>query len=68
MAIRARLKGRLERGTLEQLLNAVTEFLSYHRKIAKELLDPDGELDVKANFTQRLQELIDTLAAEETLG
>ena len=63
--IRARLKSRLESGTLDQLLSAVTEFASYHQRVANELSNNDPGIDVKANFTQRLQDLVDDLRAEE---
>ena len=59
--IRAKISSRLEGGTLKQLLDAVEEFLSFHRKVDEEIARSDGEVDFRAGFISRLQGVIDGL-------
>lgn len=55
------LKGR----TLKQLLDAVDEFVHYHRQIDDEICQRDGEMDVRAGFIDRLQCMVDELKREQ---
>ena len=61
------MKRSLEGGTVQQLLNAVEEFLSYHHRIAPDTRQADSDTEVKANFTERLQALVNALKEEEGL-
>ncbi|KAL8723430.1 MAG: hypothetical protein Q9225_000261 [Loekoesia sp. 1 TL-2023] len=47
----------LEGRNLQLLLEAVEEFLQYHRQIDEEL-DPTGEMDLKTNFIGRLESVL----------
>lgn len=47
----------LEGGNLQLLLEAVEEFLQYHRQIDEEL-DPTGEMDLKTSFIGRLESVL----------
>ncbi|KAL8702568.1 MAG: hypothetical protein Q9201_004265 [Fulgogasparrea decipioides] len=53
----ARLKvmNRLKGKNLQPLLDAVEEFLQYHRQIDEELGQSEGEVDLKASFVSRLE-------------
>lgn len=55
------MRSRLPGGTLRPLLDAVKEFLHYHRKIDEEIYHSGGEVDLKINFTTRLQGIVDVL-------
>ena len=55
--VRCRLAGK----SIKSLLNAVKEFLNYHRKIDGEIIPSEGEVDLKASFTTRLQGIVDIL-------
>ncbi len=59
--VRAQISSHLEGGTLKQLLDAVDEFLSFHRKVDEEITRSDGEVDFRAGFISRLQSVIDGL-------
>lgn len=50
--------------TLQQLLNAVEEFLHYHRQIDEEICEENEDVDVKASFIRRLQGVVDELRTE----
>ena len=51
--VESNLKGQ----TLQQLLDAVEEFLHYHRQIEDEILQNE-EVDSRANFISRLQGVV----------
>lgn len=63
--IRLRVSSRLQGRTLNQLLDAVDEFLHYHRQIDEEIYQDDGEMDVRAGFIDRLQRLVNELKLEQ---
>ncbi|KAI4154003.1 MAG: hypothetical protein LQ340_001944 [Diploschistes diacapsis] len=67
IAVRDCVKRHLAGGTLRRLLDAVAEFLTYHRRVAAELRHTDADVDIKTTFTDRLQNLVNTLKAEEGL-
>lgn len=60
-AVKARVSARLPGGTLKQLVDAVEEFLHYHKQIDREIYRGDGEEDQKAGTVGRLQGLVDYL-------
>ncbi len=49
---------------MKQLLDAVEEFLHYHREIDEDVYQSEGEIDVRARFIDRLQRLVDELKME----
>lgn len=57
MKVSSRFQGR----TLKPLLDAVEEFLHYHRQIDKEMFLKEDNFIVKAEFIHRLQEVVDDL-------
>ncbi|MCJ1471212.1 hypothetical protein MMC07_009860 [Pseudocyphellaria aurata] len=63
--VRLRVSSRLRGRTLGQLLDAVDEFLHYHRQIDEEIYQDDGEMDVKAGFIDRLQRMVNELKLEQ---
>lgn len=48
-------------GSLKKLLDAVQEFLHYHREIDANIHQDEEGVDVQADFIDRLQRLIDGL-------
>lgn len=60
-AVKRRVSARLPGGTLTRLVDAVEEFLHYHKQIDGEVYRGDGEGDPKAGTAGRLQGLIDDL-------
>lgn len=48
-------------GSLKRLLDAVQEFLHYHREIDANIHQDEEGVDVQADFIDRLQRLIDGL-------
>ena len=66
--IKARVSGRLPGNSLKQLLDAVEEFLRYHRRVDQVILQGDGEDDAKANIVGRLQSHVDDLRKAEGLS
>lgn len=64
--IKARVRMQLEGASIKQLLDAVGEFLRYHRKL-EEIRLVYGDADVKANFIGRLQDLLNFLKESEDL-
>lgn len=52
---------RFQGQTLKPLLDAVEEFLHYHRQIDEETQLKDEDFSVKADFIRRLQEVVDDL-------
>lgn len=64
-AIKARIGGRLPGNSLKQLLDAVDEFLQYHRRVDQVIIRGDGEDDARANFVGRLQSHLDDLKRAE---
>lgn len=66
-AIKARISGRLPGNSLKQLLDAVDEFLQYHRRVDQVIIRGDGEDDAKASFVGRLQSHVDDLKKAEGL-
>ena len=63
--IRERICLQLQGGTLLQLVDAIEEFLQYHRRIANEINQVDQEIDSKVGFIGRLQNLVDRLGRVE---
>lgn len=63
--VRLRVSSRLQGRTLRQLLDAVDEFLHYHRQIDEEIYQDDGEMDVRAGFIDRLQRMVNELKIEQ---
>lgn len=59
------MSSRLQGRTLKQLLDAVDEFLHYHRQIDEEIYQDDGEMDVRAGFIDRLQRMVNELKMEQ---
>ena len=59
--IREQVRSRLQGGTLKQLLDAVEEFLHYHRQVDDQICYVGEETDVKAGFVGRLQSVVDRL-------
>lgn len=60
-AIRTRVSALLKGSTLEQLLDAVEEFLQYHKQIDQDIYLGEDFEDSRAGFVGRLQGLIDEL-------
>lgn len=59
--VRFMVISQLQGGSLKQLLDAVQEFLHYHREIDADIHQDEEGVDVKADFIDRLQRLIDEL-------
>lgn len=55
------VSSQLQGGSLKKLLDAVQEFLHYHREIDANIHQDEEEVDVQADFIDRLQRLIDGL-------
>ncbi len=66
--VRAQISSRLAGGTLKQLLDAMNEFLSFHRKVDEETARSDGEVDFRAGFISRLQSVIENLKHNQGLS
>lgn len=66
-AIKARISSRLPGNSLKQLLDAVDEFLHYHRRVDQAMIRGDGEDDARANFVGRLQSHVDDLKKAESI-
>ena len=64
-AIKARVSGRLPENSLKRLLDAVDEFLRYHRRVDQVILRGDGEDDARTSFVGRLQSHVDDLKKAE---
>ena len=67
-AIKTRVSDRLPGNSLKQLLDAVEEFLRYHRSVDQAIVGADGEDDARAIFIGRLQNLVDNLKNTEGLS
>lgn len=67
-AIKARVSDRLPGNSLKQLLDAVEEFLRYHRRVDQVILRDDGEHDARDSFIGRLQSHVDDLKKAERLS
>lgn len=59
--VRFMVSSQLQGGSLKQLLDAVQEFLHYHREIDANIHQDKEGVDVQADFIDRLQRLIDGL-------
>ncbi|KAI4204369.1 MAG: hypothetical protein LQ350_001125 [Teloschistes chrysophthalmus] len=55
---RQTVASRLEAGSLQPLLDAVEEFLRYHRQIDEDLGQVEGEVDLKTSFIARLENVV----------
>lgn len=55
------ISSQLQGGSLKKLLDAVQEFLHYHREIDANIHQDEEGVDVQADFIDRLQRLIDGL-------
>ena len=66
-AIKARVSDRLPGNRLKQLLDAVEEFLRYHRRVDQVVRRDDGEDDARDSFVGRLQSHVDDLKKAEGL-
>lgn len=66
-AVRLRVSSHLQGGTLKSLLDAVEEFLRYHQQIDEEIHSKDEDVDIKAGFIRRLQEVVDDLRTTQTM-
>ena len=60
-AIKARISDRLPGNSLKQLLDAVDEFLQYHRRVDQVIIRDGDEDDARANLVGRLQSHVDDL-------
>lgn len=58
---RQTVAGRLEGESLQPLLDAVEEFLQYHRQIDQELVQNEGKMDLKASFVTRLERVVERM-------
>ena len=67
-AIKARVSDRLPGNSLKQLLDAVEEFLQYHRRVDQATLRADDKDDARATFIGRLQSHVDDLKRVERLS
>ena len=67
-AIKARISGRLPGNSLKQLLDAVDEFLQYHRRVDQVIIRDGDEDDARANFVGRLQSHVDDLKKAEGIS
>jgi hypothetical protein len=65
--IKQQIEARLRGGTMTQLLDAVEEFLHYHRQVAEEIPQANDDLDVKTSFIGRVQSIVDRLKREDGL-
>ena len=65
VSIKSYVAGKLQGGTIEILLDAVEEFLFYHRKVADDIRQSFEDVDLKAAFVGRLQAVVDVLRKEE---
>lgn len=52
------VKSKLQDGSLKPLLDAVQEFLHYHREVDADIHQDEEGVEVKADFIDRLQRLI----------
>lgn len=59
--VRFMVSSQLQGGSLKKLLDAVQEFLHYHREIDANIHQDEEGVDVQADFINRLQRLIDGL-------
>lgn len=59
--VRFMISSQLQGGSLKKLLDAVQEFLHYHREIDANIHQDEEGVDVQADFIDRLQRLIDGL-------
>ena len=66
-AIKARVSDHLPGNSLKQLLDAVEEFLRYHRSVDQAIVGADGEDVARANFISRLQSHVNDLRKAEGL-
>ena len=49
----------------DRLIDAVYDFLLYHRQMDEEIYQDDGEMDVRAGFIDRLQRMVNELKIEQ---
>ena len=63
--VKERVCSQLQGGTLKQLLDAVEEFIKYHRQVEDEIFQVDRGVDLKAGFVCRLQTLVEHLQQGE---
>ena len=66
--IKARVRGRLPGNSLKQLLDAVEEFLRYHRRVDQVILRGEGEDDARVSFIGHLQSHVNDLKRAEGLS
>lgn len=66
--VRFMVSSQLQGGSLKQLLDAVREFLSYHREIDADIHQDEEGVEAKADFVARLQRLIEELKLELDVG
>ena len=67
VSVRAYVAVHLQGRTVRPLLDAVEEFLFYHRKVAEEVRQSDDDVDLKTVFVGRLQAVVDLLRREEDI-
>lgn len=67
-AIKARIRRRLPGNSLKELLDAVDQFLQYHRRVDQAIYGGDDEDDARASFVGRLQSHVDDLKKAEGLS
>lgn len=60
-AIKARISDRLPGNSLKQLLDAIEEFLRYHRRVDQAIVRGDSEDNARLSFVGRLQCHVDDL-------
>lgn len=66
--VRQRVTSLFQQQTLKPLLDAVEEFLQYHRQIDDEVCHSDEEIDVRTGFIDRLQRVVNELKREQGLS
>ena len=59
--VREQVRSRLRGGTLKQLLDAVEEFLHYHRQVDDQICQVGEEIEPKVGFVGRLQSVVERL-------
>ncbi|OJD38872.1 wings apart-like protein [Diplodia corticola] len=65
-AVREKVRARLPHQRLDVLIHAVEEFIFVHQKVDKEAFDGEEGREVWANYTARLQGVIDRLQGRQT--
>ncbi len=65
--VRAQVRARLHGQSLEPLLEAVEEFLDFHRKVDDQVNQSEGKEESRIGFVNRLEDMIGRLRHAEYL-